>query len=32
MKPAVDFAALEAVLVVLKAPEPPSETADDGER
>ena len=32
VKPAVDFAALEAVLVVLKAPEPPSETADDGER
>jgi rod shape-determining protein MreC len=32
VKPTVDFAALEAVLVVLKAPEPPSETADDGER
>jgi rod shape-determining protein MreC len=32
VKPAVDFAALEAVLVVLKAPEPPSETADGGER
>ena len=32
VKPSVDFAALEAVLVVLKAPEPPSETTDDGER
>lgn len=32
VKPSVDFAALEAVLVVLKAPEPPSETPDDGER
>ena len=32
VKPAVDFAALEAVLVVLKAPDPPSETADDGKR
>ena len=32
VKPAVDFAALEAVLVVLKAPEPPPETAGDGER
>jgi rod shape-determining protein MreC len=32
VKPTVDFAALEAVLVVLKAPEPPSETAGDGER
>ena len=32
VKPSVDFAALEAVLVVLKAPEPPSETAGDGER
>ena len=32
VKPAVDFAALEAVLVVIKAPEPPSETAGDGER
>jgi rod shape-determining protein MreC len=32
VKPAVDFAALEAVLVVIKAPEPPPETAGDGER
>lgn len=32
VKPTVDFAALEAVLVVLKAPDPPSETADDGKR
>ena len=32
VKPSVDFAALEAVLVVLKAPSPPSETAGDGER
>lgn len=32
VRPSVDFAALEAVLVVLKAPEPPSETAGDGER
>ena len=32
VKPAVDFAALEAVLVVLKVPESPSETAGDGER
>lgn len=32
VKPTVDFAALEAVLVVLKAPEPPSETSGDGER
>ena len=32
VKPSVDFAALEAVLVVLTAPEPPSETTDDGER
>lgn len=32
VKPAVDFAALEAVLVVLKAPEPPSETSGDGEQ
>jgi rod shape-determining protein MreC len=32
VKPSVDFAALEAVLVVLKAPEPPSETAGDGEQ
>ncbi|MGH9240917.1 MAG: rod shape-determining protein MreC [Vicinamibacterales bacterium] len=32
VKPTVDFAALEAVLVVLKAPEPPSETADDGKK
>jgi rod shape-determining protein MreC len=32
VKPTVDFAALEAVLVVLKAPEPPSDPADDGER
>lgn len=32
VKPAVDFGALEAVLVVLKAPDPPSETADDGKR
>jgi rod shape-determining protein MreC len=32
VKPAVDFAALEAVLVVLKAPEAPLETTGDGER
>jgi rod shape-determining protein MreC len=32
VKPSVDFAALEAVLVVLKAPGPPSETAGDGDR
>ena len=32
VKPSVDFAALETVLVVLKAPDPPSETAGDGER
>ena len=32
VKPTVDFAALETVLVVLKAPDPPSETAGDGER
>jgi rod shape-determining protein MreC len=32
VKPSVDFAALEAVLVVLKVPEPPPETAGDGER
>jgi rod shape-determining protein MreC len=32
VKPSVDFAALEAVLVVLKAPAPPSETAGDGEQ
>jgi rod shape-determining protein MreC len=32
VKPSVDFSTLEAVLVVLKAPDPPSETADDGER
>jgi rod shape-determining protein MreC len=32
VKPAVEFASLEAVLVVLKAPEPPSDAADDGER
>jgi rod shape-determining protein MreC len=32
VKPAVDFAALEAVLVVLKPPDPPSEPAGDGER
>ena len=32
VKPAVDFSSLEAVLVVLKAPDPPSDAADDGER
>ncbi len=32
VKPAVDFAALEAVLVVLKVPEAPPETTSDGER
>jgi rod shape-determining protein MreC len=32
VKPAVDFAALEAVLVVLKVPEAPTETTGDGER
>lgn len=32
VKPAVEFASLETVLVVLKAPEPPSDAADDGER
>ena len=32
VKPAVDFASLETVLVVLKAPDPPSDAADDGER
>ena len=32
VKPAVEFSSLEAVLVVLKAPDPPSDTADDGER
>ena len=32
VKPTVDFAALEAVLVVLKAPEAAAETAGDGER
>jgi rod shape-determining protein MreC len=32
VKPAVDFATLEAVLVVLKAPDAPSETDADGEQ
>lgn len=32
VKPAVEFASLEAVLVVMKAPDPPSDAADDGER
>jgi len=32
VKPAVDFATLEAVLVVLKAPEAPPETPGDGEQ
>ena len=32
VKPAVDFAALEAVLVILKAPDAPSETDADGEQ
>ena len=32
VKPAVDFAALEAVLVVLNAPEAPPETTGDGEQ
>jgi rod shape-determining protein MreC len=32
VKPSVDFAALEAVLVVLKAPEPLPETPGDGKR
>ena len=32
VKPAVDFATLEAVLVVLKAPETPPETPGDGEQ
>ena len=32
VKPAVEFSSLEAVLVVMKAPEPPSDAADDGER
>jgi rod shape-determining protein MreC len=32
VKPTVDFAALEAVLVVLESPETPSEAAGDGER
>jgi rod shape-determining protein MreC len=32
VKPTVDFAALEAVLVVLESPGPPPETAGDGER
>lgn len=32
VKPAVEFSSLEAVLVVLKAPDPPADAADDGER
>jgi rod shape-determining protein MreC len=32
VKPAVEFSSLEAVLVVLKEPDPPSDAADDGER
>ncbi len=32
VKPAVDFSSLEAVLVVLKAPEPPAADAGDGDR
>ena len=32
VKPAVEFSSLEAVLVVMKAPDPPSDAADDGER
>ena len=32
VKPAVDFSSLEAVLVVLKSPDPPQDAAADGEK